>query len=126
MIVGVGTDIIEIGRISKAVSRNKRFILKNFTVKEQVYFEKQSYRAESIAGNFAAKEAVSKALGTGFKGFGLKDIEVLRNEQGGPVVFLYGKAKQISMNHNIDHIWVSISHCKAYATAVAVAEIRTK
>lgn len=126
MIVGIGTDIIEVERISKAVKKNGRFLLKNFTLKEQGYFKERNNATETIAGNFAAKEAVSKALGTGFKGFGLIDIEILRNQEGTPVVFLYGQARRVSGDKNIDHIWVSISHCKTYATATAVAEIRTK
>lgn len=123
MIAGIGNDMIEIDRIRKAVTRNPRFILKNFTLKEQAYFQTKNNSYQSIAGNFAAKEAVSKALGTGFRGFGLVDIEITRNEQGAPIVFLYGKAAQVASAKNITNIWVSIAHCKAYATAYSVAEI---
>lgn len=123
MIGGIGTDIIEIKRIQQAVEANQRFLLKNFTEKERDYFEKRNKAYASIAGNFAAKEAVSKALGTGFSGFGLIDIEVLRDDKGGPVVFLYGRAKEIARDKKISKIWVSISHCRAYATAYAIAEI---
>lgn len=123
MIAGVGTDMIEIERIQKAVEQNPKFILKNFTSKEQAYFEKRKGSYETIAGNFAAKEAISKALGTGFTRFGLSDVEITRNEKGGPIVFLYGQADQVAKEKNITNIWVSISHCKAYAIAYAVAEI---
>ena len=122
MIAGVGTDIIEIERIVKAVTHNPRFILKNFTLKEQSYFKKRKNSYQTIAGNFAAKEAISKALGTGFSGFGLIDIEVTRDKQGAPIAFLYGKAEQVAKEKNITNIWVSISHCTAYATAYAIAE----
>ncbi|NLI89249.1 MAG: holo-ACP synthase [Epulopiscium sp.] len=122
MIAGVGNDIIEIHRIEKAVSKNDRFILRNFTKREQDYFRRRNNSYETIAGNFAAKEAVSKALGTGFKGFDLVDVEVIRDEEGAPLVCLHGKAREISKEKNIGKIWVSISHCKEYASAVAIAE----
>ena len=123
MIGGIGTDMIEIERIRKAVRQNARFLLKNFTLKEQAYFAKRNNAYESMSGNFAAKEAVSKALGTGFREFGLIDVEILRDALGAPVVFLYGRAEEIAREKNITNIWVSISHCKAYATAYAIAEI---
>ncbi len=123
MIAGIGNDIIETKRIKKAVETNPKFLLKYFTSKERNYFEERNHSYESIAGNFAAKEAVSKALGTGFSGFGPIDIEISRNEAGGPVVFLYGRAKKLAEERGIIQIWVSISHCKAYATAYSIAEI---
>ena len=79
MIIGIGTDIIEIERIEIAVKRTKGFINKLFTENEINIFESRGFKSEVIAGNFAAKEAVSKALGTGFRGFGVKDIEILRD-----------------------------------------------
>ncbi len=123
MIAGIGNDIIEIERIGLAITSNPKFMEKYFTLKEQEYFQKRNNSHQTIAGNFAAKEAVSKALGTGFSGFGPMDIEVTRNDQGAPVVFLYGKAQEIAKEKRITKIWVSISHCKAYATAYCVAEI---
>lgn len=122
MIVGIGNDLIEVTRIAKALKQNPRFMLKNFTCKEQEYFQRRNNSYETIAGNFAAKEAVSKALGTGFRGFGLIDVEVIRNDQGGPIVLLYGGAKKIAEQKKIENIWVSISHSQEYATAMAVAE----
>lgn len=123
MITGIGTDIIEVERIRQAVTQNSRFILKNFTAKEQEYFRTRNNSCESIAGNFAAKEAVSKALGTGFSGFGLIDIEITRDNLGAPVAALYGRAREVAREKGITKIWVSISHCKAYATAYSIAEI---
>ncbi len=122
MIAGIGTDIIEIERIKKTIMQNPRFIIKNFTINEQEYFQQRKKTYETIAGNFAAKEAISKALGTGFRGFGLIDIEVTRNELGAPIVALHGTAKQIASKKNINKIWVSISHCKEYATAYSIVE----
>ena len=122
MIAGIGTDIIEIDRIKKAITRTPQFMMKGFTTKEQEYFKMRHNAPETIAGNFAAKEAVSKALGTGFTKFGLLDIEILRDDLGKPAVFLHGEAKTIGKKKNINTIWVSISHCKSYATAYAIAE----
>lgn len=125
MIAGIGTDIIEIERIKQAVTQNPKFISRNFTIKEQDYFNTRKNSYETIAGNFAAKEAVSKALGTGFREFELTDIEITRNTLGAPIVSLYGRAKQIASEKNIKNILVSISHCKEYAVAYCVSEITT-
>jgi len=122
MIAGIGTDIIEINRIKKVIISKPEFIIKSFTIKEQEYFQNRNNAIQTIAGNYAAKESISKALGTGFRGFGLIDIEVLRDKKGMPIVFLYGKAKQIQKQKSIKNIWVSISHCEIYATAYAIAE----
>ena len=121
MIIGIGTDIIEIERIEEAIKKNKRFLDKLFTKDENILFEKKSMRPEVIAGNFAAKEAISKALGTGIRGFSFKDIEVLRNELGKPIA---------KLNENIESIVgvkayklnVSISHNNTNAIAFAVLE----
>ncbi|MGL4567841.1 MAG: holo-ACP synthase, partial [Fusobacteriaceae bacterium] len=74
-------------------------------------------RAESYAGKFSAKEAVAKAFGTGVRGFDLKDIEILRDELGKPVVHLGEVLRERYKDHKIE---LSISHCKEYATAVAI------
>lgn len=121
MIIGIGTDIIEIERIEKVINRTNNFIEKSFTKDEISYFEFKGLKANVIAGNFAAKEAVSKALGTGFRGFGLKDIEILRDELGKPFVKLssniYEKLEIKEFNMHI-----SISHSKENAIAYAVME----
>lgn len=121
MIIGIGTDIIEIDRIGKALI-NKGFLHKNFTEKEIEYFLRRKNISEVVAGNFAAKEAVSKALGTGFRGFGLIHIEVLRDELGKPQVNLYGQAKNIAERGGISRIHISISHNKTQAIAYCIIE----
>lgn len=121
MIIGIGTDIIEIDRIEKALI-NKGFLHKNFTEKEIEYFLRRKNMSEVVAGNFAAKEAVSKALGTGFRGFGLINIEVLRDELGKPKVNLYGQAKNTAEKGGIIRIHISISHNKTQAIAYCVIE----
>jgi holo-[acyl-carrier protein] synthase len=112
--MGLGTDIIEIKRIQG--NMNERFLFRIFTVNERERIAGKSYRA---AGIFAAKEAVSKALGTGISGFGWKDIEILKKESGQPYVCLHGKAEAIAAEQGIKEMEISISHCRAYATAVA-------
>lgn len=124
MIKGIGTDIIEIERIKKAFERTPHFLGKVFTPNEEIYFQKINFRAESIAGNFAAKEAVSKALGTGFRTFAPKDIEIVRDALGKPLVQLYNGAEAIKKARNISQIHLSISHCKIYAIAFATLEGR--
>lgn len=122
MIVGIGTDIVEIDRIDNAVKRTNKFIDKVFTYREKEYFKRKNFRAEVMAGNFAAKEAVSKALGTGFRGFGLLDIEVLRDDKGKPIVILSDKIYEMLSLNNFN-IHISISHSRENAIAYAVMEV---
>lgn len=122
MIIGIGTDIIEIERIEIAVKRTKGFINKLFTENEINIFESRGFKGEVIAGNFAAKEAVSKALGTGFRGFGVKDIEILRDELGKPVVNLNSNVYEILKRKDVN-IHLSISHNRTSAIAYAVMEV---
>lgn len=120
MIVGIGTDIIEIDRIKKAVEKTTGFLEKIFTKKEIEMFSNRNMRFETIAGNFAAKEAVVKALGTGMRGISFIDIEVLRDELGKPYVNLSNKIKEkypLELN-----IFISISHNKENAVSFVLIE----
>ncbi|NMA82953.1 MAG: holo-ACP synthase [Epulopiscium sp.] len=119
---GIGVDMIEIHRIQKAVKKQSRFLAKYFTKDENKLFIMKNYLPQTIAGNFCAKEAVAKALGTGFRKFSPIDIEVLRNEQGQPYIKLYGEAEKRKDELGIEKIWISISHCQQYAIAYVVAE----
>ncbi|MEF9840815.1 MAG: holo-ACP synthase [Lachnospiraceae bacterium] len=118
MIIGVGTDMIEIQRVKKACQK-QAFFARCFTLKEQEIIKESSQKA---AGNFAVKEAVSKVFGSGISGFDLKDIEVLRDEKGKPYVHLYGEAFHIAESLGIHQMHVSISNTKEYAIAFAVGE----
>ena len=118
MIRGIGTDIIEISRIKNSME-NPRFLEKNFTLSENEYFVKKRMNPQTVAVAFCAKEAFSKALGTGISGFSHKDIEVLHNESGAPYIKLYNNAKELCADKNIH---LSLSHSKNYATAVVVIE----
>lgn len=120
MIKGIGTDIIEISRIKKAM-KQKGFLDKIFTSKEREMFQAKHYKAESVAANFAAKEAVSKALGTGVRGFKFNEIEILRNDLGKPVVKLSRNIeKKFFSGSYIVHI--SLSHNQTDAIAYVIIE----
>ncbi len=118
MIVGIGNDIVEIERFETIMERE--FILyKMFSEREVALAGK---RPSFFAGNFAVKESVSKAFGTGIRGFRLHEIEVLRDELGKPYVELSGKAKELAEQLKIHRIYVSISDTKQLVMATAVAE----
>lgn len=121
MIIGIGTDIVEISRIEKVMERTRGFIEKSFTENEIEYFKSKGLKGNIVAGNFAAKEAISKAIGTGFRGFGLRDIEVLRDELGKPIVNLSDKIYKL-VNIKEFNMHISISHSKENAIAYAVME----
>ena len=121
MIKGIGIDIIEIDRIKKAMEKRDSFIERLFTENEVVLFKRKNYKVESIAGNFAAKEAISKALGTGIA-FSWKNIEVLRDEKGKPYANLSGNAKKIFDDKKCKNLQISISHSKEYAVANCIIE----
>lgn len=121
VIIGIGTDIIKVDRIVKAVKRTEKFLDNAFTQKEICYFKQRKFNPETIAGFFAAKEAVSKALGTGFRGFGLRDIEVTTNELGKPEVNLSPKVFDILKKESVK-IHLSISHTDDNAIAFAILE----
>ena len=116
-IYGIGTDIIEISRIRDAINRTSSFKKKVYTEKEIEYIEKKKEPYASYAGRFAAKEAVSKALGTGVRGFSLNDVEILNDELGKPTVTLYNNL----LNHVEDlKIQISISHSREYAVSTVI------
>jgi len=126
LIMGVGTDIVEIGRIKNAMDANSRFLEKIFTATELEYLQSRNLRPEYVAGRFAAKEAVAKALGTGFRGFDFKDIEIDRTTLGKPIVILKGKAKLIAKKEGQYNIHLSISHGQDSAVAYAIWEVEKK
>lgn len=123
-ILGTGIDIIEIERIKKAINKNNKFLERIYTEKEIEYFEQKGYKAQTIAGNFAAKEAISKAFGTGIRGCSFKDMEILRNSLGKPVAKLYNELYELSEKLEITEIILSISHSKDYAVANAIITTR--
>lgn len=119
MIYGIGTDLIEVGRIKKAYEKES-FRKKIYTVQEQQLIAENAQRA---AGNFAVKESVVKAFGTGFGKISALDVEVLREPSGKPYVVLYGPAKELAETEHILRVHVSISNTKEYATSYVVMEV---
>lgn len=118
MYTGIGTDLISIARIEKSV-RKDTFIKHVYTPREQELLKLHRFAA---ADNWAAKEAVAKALGTGFNPFTPIDIEVLRDDFGKPYVVLHGEAKRIADEHAITNIQISITNEAGLSLAVAIAE----
>lgn len=122
MIIGVGIDIIEIKRIEKGIE-NSKFIYKVFNEVEIKDNFGNILKANSLAGKFAAKEAVAKALGTGFRGISLKDISVLKDSLGKPYIILNHNADKKAKEFGDYKIHISISHSRDNAIAYAILEV---
>lgn len=118
MIIGIGNDILEMERIEKACEKQS-FLVRCFTNRE---LGMSNGKMSFYGGNYCVKEAVAKALGTGFRNFGLTDIEVLRDELGKPYVNLYGGAKKLAEDMGVTGVHVSISNLEKLVSAVAVIE----
>ena len=123
MIVGLGTDIVEIVRIGQMIERHgEEFLQRVFTDEEIRYCQKRKECYQHFAGRWAAKEAVMKTLGTGWtRGVGWQDIEVSTKRSGQPTINIHGSARDYASKIGIDEVLISISHCRAYAMATAVA-----
>ncbi len=119
-ILGIGVDIVEIDRIKDAIDKNDKFLDRLFTDKEIEYFKSKNLKIETIAGNFSAKEAISKSIGTGVRNFKFRDIEVVRDSLGKPIVKTYNNLRKICIDYNVLEIKVSISHSEKYAVANAI------
>lgn len=122
MIIGLGTDIIEIARIEKGM-QSIGFKEKVFSEQEILYCEKKANRFESFAARFAAKEAFFKALGTGWRGgMAFNEVEVRNDELGCPTLHLLGETADIVKKRKIKTIHVSLSHVKEMAIATVILE----
>src|SRR5262249_18848061 len=122
-IVGIGTDIVECVRIARMIEQHgELFLHRVYTGREIRYCQARKHATEHFAGRWAAKEAVLKCLGTGWrKGLCWTDIEVRNEPNGQPLVILRGAAKDQAESLRITNILLTISHCRAYATAYALA-----
>ena len=120
MIVGIGNDIIEIERVEKAIL-TEGFKAKVYTQREIENIIKRGNRTETYAGIFSAKEAISKAIGTGVREFSLTDLEILNDDLGKPYVIVSDKLNKIIQRKKENYqIEIAISHSKKYATAMAI------
>lgn len=124
MITGLGVDIVEIDRMAEALRRRPRLKERLFSEEERVYCDKRSKPEVHYALRFAAKEAVLKALGTGFSGMNFTDVEVVREASGRPVPKLSGRAaaKAAELGVVEMHLSLSFTHTTAVASAVAITE----
>ncbi|RUA03281.1 MAG: holo-[acyl-carrier-protein] synthase, partial [Candidatus Poseidoniales archaeon] len=118
-VLGIGTDIIECLRIAKMIDRHgELFVNRVFTEHEIDYCSVRKAATQHYAGRWAAKEAVLKALGTGWvKGISWRDIEVRNQPSGQPVIALRGGARDVIEENGIQQMLISISHCRSHATA---------
>jgi len=117
--LATGVDLIEISRISRAVDRHgERFLRRIFTRKELALI---SHKPASLAGRFAAKEAVAKALGSGIGDVGWTEIEILRGPNNEPELHLHGNARRVAEQLGY-HTWsISLSHSMDFAIAMVTA-----
>lgn len=128
MILGIGSDLVEIARIEHIVNQHgERFLTRVFTENEIAYAKGKINMAATLANRFAAKEAMVKALGTGIsQGIHWQDIEVKNTSEGQPLISLHNRAAEILRSRapkgSTTQIYCSLSHSQAYAHAVIVIE----
>ena len=124
MILGIGIDIIEVARIRASLEKfGERFGQRILLPDEMAYCLSHQYPAPFVAARFAAKEAISKAFGTGIGAqLGWQDMEIAHRESGEPFVILHGKGKELFESRHAKRLLVSISHTKEYAAVTAILE----
>jgi holo-[acyl-carrier protein] synthase len=120
-LISIGTDIIECVRIAQMIEKHGEvFLQRVFTQKEIQYCSSRKAANQHYAGRWAAKEAVLKVLGTGWaKGIQWTDVEIINEVSGAPTLVMKGKAAEIARERGIREVMITISHCRAYATAFA-------
>ena len=122
--LATGIDLIEIERI-KSSMENPRFCRMVLGPEEYRQLEARGFPQQSVAASFCAKEAFSKALGCGIRGFALDEVELLREESGRPYLCLSGKAQDLAKAKNMQFA-VSVTHTKLYASAVVIGEEKSE
>ncbi len=123
--VGLGVDIVEIDRVRAVLRRSPAFARRAFSEEERAYCDAKANPEAHYATRFAAKEAVLKALGTGFaEGIGPRDVEVRRTKKGKPYVVLSGRAREVARAQGVREVPVSLSftHSEAVACAMAITQ----
>lgn len=116
----VGLDLVEIGRVRQAMRRD-RFCREILGGEEYRQLESRGFPPQSVAASFSAKEAFSKAIGTGVRGFALADVELLRQKDGKPYLVLQQRAKIAAEKAGFTAFSVSVTHTKEYAAVVVLA-----
>ena len=122
-IIGIGTDITECLRIAEMIQRHgELFVSRVYTQQEIEYCQSRKQSTQHFAGRWAAKEAVLKAVGTGWRrGISWRDVEVKNLLGGKPIIRLYGGVRDVADELGVGRILISISHCRSHATAYALA-----
>jgi holo-[acyl-carrier protein] synthase len=123
-VLGIGVDLVENARIQHSLDRfGDRFLHRVFTEGEIAYSQSMKFPARHLAARFAAKEALSKAFGTGIgKAMGWKDIDVRKKPSGEPFVVLEGGAKQLAADRGVTKVLITLSHTDNHAMAMIVVE----
>jgi len=122
-VLGIGTDIVECLRIAQMIERHgELFVSRVYTTYEIEFCSARKAATQHYAGRWAAKEAVLKALGTGWiRGITWRDVEIRNQPSGQPTIALAGGAREICEQKGIAQMLISISHCRSHATAMAIA-----
>jgi phosphopantethiene--protein transferase domain len=121
-VVGIGVDVVEVDRIARALARwGEAFTRRIYTAAEVSRADAGASRMSRLAARFAAKEAVMKALGVGWRALAWRDIEITNDALGRPVVHLRGAARRIADEHGIRQVLVALSHTHEHAVANAIA-----
>ncbi len=124
MILGIGIDIIEVARITASLEKfGERFGQRILLPDEMAYCLSHQHPGQFVAARFAAKEAISKAFGTGIGAqLGWQDMEIAHKESGEPIAILHGKGMELFESRRAKRLLVSISHTKEYAAVMAILE----
>ena len=127
-IIGIGIDLVDCNRIQNSIDRfGDRFLKRVFTAGEIAYSNSMKFPARHFAARFAAKEALSKAFGTGIgKSMGWRDLDVQKKETGEPFVVLSGGAEKMANECEVERIWISLSHTENSGMATIVLEAHDK
>ena len=121
MIVGLGTDLVEVARFRLALERRAALPERLFSDDERAYAFRQKDPSKSLAARFGAKEAVMKAMGVGLWKFRFRDVEVVRAASGAPSISLTGRAAEMAAERRITTWHLSLTHTETTAMAVAIA-----
>lgn len=120
MIIGVGTDVVEIGRFAASLERRPRLAERCFTPAEAAYCRSRGFPPQHFAARFAAKEAAGKALGIGMTRW--REVEVVRGPHGAPGIALHGRYAERARQLGVERIHISLTHGRDTAIAFAIAE----
>lgn len=120
-LIGVGVDLVDLGRFRRALERRPRLVERVFSEDERAHAARRRDPTEPLAARFAAKEAVMKAMGVGLWTFPMREVEVVRAPSGAPAVRLHGRAAEVAAERGVTGWRLSLTHTATLAEAVAIA-----